>query len=118
MEREREQGDRVEQVVADAGLEGGEVLGHDLRAQRVRAARADRDARRADQRRHREPASAHSGSPDTAATSARSRSFTEATSNLRADAAMRVSAAGSSIGGFVSPFFGLWKRTGLMRATT
>ena len=31
---------------------------------------------------------------------------------------MRVSAAAIGIGGVVSPFFALWKRTGLMRATT
>src|SRR5262249_44594062 len=55
---------------------------------------------------------------DTAATRARSRSRTDATSNLRAAAAMRVSAAGSGIGGAVSPFLARWKRTGLMRATT
>jgi hypothetical protein len=31
---------------------------------------------------------------------------------------MRVSASPSGMGARVSPFFALWKRTGLMRATT
>jgi hypothetical protein len=44
-------------------------------------------------------------SEDIAATNARSCSRTEATSKLRAEAAMRVRAAPIAIGGVVSPFF-------------
>lgn len=63
-------------------------------------------------------AAAHESPPDTAATRARSLSFTVAVLNFLAEADMRVSAAATAIGGSVSPFFARWKRTGLMRATT
>ncbi len=59
-----------------------------------------------------------SPSPAIAATSARSLSRTDAVLKPLAAAAMRVSAAPTSIGGFVTPFLARWKRTGLMRATT
>src|SRR6185437_15413028 len=52
------------------------------------------------------------------ATQARSAVETDSNLNVRAAAVMRVSAWARGIGGFVSPFFALWKRTGLMRATT
>lgn len=57
-------------------------------------------------------------SPTTAATSARSLDLTVPRSNFFADCDMRTSAAASVMGGFVSPFFARWNRTGLMRATT
>ena len=70
---------------------------------------------------HVEPASvprAYSAAPAPTATQARSRFETDARSKLRAAAVMRTRACPSGIGGAVSPFFGLWKRSGLMRATT
>src|SRR5579883_2514962 len=52
------------------------------------------------------------------ATHARSALETDSNLKLRAAAAMRVRACASGIGGWVSPFLALWKRTGLIRATT
>src|SRR5687767_3139773 len=60
----------------------------------------------------------YSCEPAPIATHAISELETFSISNFLAAAAMRVSACAIGIGGFVSPFFGLWKRTGLMRATT
>ena len=64
------------------------------------------------------PAAASRWSPLPTATHARSELETEPTLKPRASAAMRVSAWASGMGGAVSPFLALWKRTGLMRATT
>ena len=57
-------------------------------------------------------------SEDKAATMARSDGFTDSTLKSRAPAAMRVSAAASGMGGFLSFFFNRTQRTGLIRATT
>ena len=60
----------------------------------------------------------HSWAPAPTATHARSALDTDSSLNVRAAAAIRVSACASGIGGLVSPFLILWKRTGLIRATT
>ena len=60
----------------------------------------------------------HSWDDAPTATHARSALETDSSLNVRAAAVMRVSACASGIGGLVSPFLLLWKRTGLMRATT
>jgi hypothetical protein len=60
----------------------------------------------------------HSWAPAPTATQARSALDTDSSLNVRAAAAIRVSACASGIGGLVSPFLTLWKRTGLIRATT
>ena len=64
------------------------------------------------------PVSRYSCAPAPTATHASSALDTESRSNFFAAAAIRVSAAASGIAGFVSPFFALWNRTGLIRATT
>ena len=60
----------------------------------------------------------HSADSAPAATKARSLMFTFPRSNFFAAAAMRSSACAIGITGFLSPAFILWKRTGLIRATT
>ena len=60
----------------------------------------------------------YSAAPAPTATHARSEPETEATLNFFAAADMRINACAMGMAGLVSPFLALWKRTGLMRATT